>query len=83
MTRIALVVSDVDGTMVTKNKVLSWIAYCYVYFFRGTPLITQLFLVYYGLGTFRPYLEAVGLWSLFKDAWFCALFTFATPTSAV
>jgi polar amino acid transport system permease protein len=66
----------------TKNKVLSWIAYCYVYFFRGTPLITQLFLVYYGLGSFRPYLEAVGLWSLFKDAWFCALFTFTLNTAA-
>ena len=66
----------------TKNKVLSWIAYGYVYFFRGTPLITQLFLVYYGLGSFRPYLEAVGLWSLFKDAWFCALFTFTLNTAA-
>ena len=66
----------------TRNKVLSWIAYCYVSFFRGTPLITQLFLVYYGLGSFRPYLEAVGLWSLFKDAWFCALFTFTLNTAA-
>ncbi len=66
----------------TKNKVLSWIAYGYVYFFRGTPLITQLFLVYYGLGSFRPYLEAVGLWSMFKDAWFCALFTFTLNTAA-
>ncbi len=66
----------------TKNKVLSWIAYGYVYFFRGTPLIAQLFLVYYGLGSFRPYLEAIGLWSLFKDAWFCALFTFTLNTAA-
>jgi polar amino acid transport system permease protein len=66
----------------TKNKVVSWIAYAYVYFFRGTPLITQLFLVYYGLGSFRPYLEAVGLWSLFKDAWFCALLTFTLNTAA-
>ena len=66
----------------SKNKVLSWFAYGYVYFFRGTPLITQLFLVYYGLGSFRPYLEAVGLWSLFKDAWFCALFTFTLNTAA-
>ncbi|WP_426238338.1 ABC transporter permease [Pararhizobium sp. DWP1-1-3] len=66
----------------TKNKVLSWIAYGYVYFFRGTPLITQLFLVYYGLGSFRPYLEAAGLWSLFKEAWFCALFTFTLNTAA-
>lgn len=66
----------------TRNKVLSWIAYGYVYFFRGTPLIAQLFLVYYGLGSFRPYLEAIGLWSLFKDAWFCALFTFTLNTAA-
>lgn len=66
----------------SKNKALSWFAYGYVYFFRGTPLITQLFLVYYGLGSFRPYLEAVGLWSLFKDAWFCALFTFTLNTAA-
>ena len=66
----------------TKIKWISWIAYAYVYFFRGTPLITQLFLVYYGLGSFRPYLEAAGLWSLFKDAWFCALFTFTLNTAA-
>ncbi|KQY26797.1 ABC transporter permease [Rhizobium sp. Root482] len=66
----------------TKNKWLSAIAYGYVYFFRGTPLITQLFLVYYGFGSFRPYLEQVGLWTLFRDAWFCALFTFTLNTAA-
>ena len=37
-------------------------AYGYVYFFRGTPLIAQIFLVYYGSGSFRAELEAVGLW---------------------
>lgn len=66
----------------TKIKSISWIAYAYVYFFRGTPLITQLFLVYYGLGTFRPYLEAVGLWTFFRDAWFCAVLTFTLNTAA-
>ncbi|MDO9418974.1 ABC transporter permease [Pararhizobium sp.] len=66
----------------TKNKIISWFAYAYVYFFRGTPLIAQLFLVYYGFGSFRPYLEAVGLWSLFRDAWFCALLTFTLNTAA-
>lgn len=66
----------------TKNRFLSWIAYAYVYFFRGTPLITQLFLVYYGLGSFRPYLEAVGLWVFLRDAWFCALLTFTLNTAA-
>ena len=44
---------------------------CYVYFFRGTPLLVQTFLVYYGLGSFRPELEAVGLWSFFREAFYC------------
>lgn len=66
----------------SKNKVLSWIAYGYVYFFRGTPLIAQLFLIYYGFGTFRPQLEAIGLWGIFRDAWNCALFAFTLNTAA-
>ncbi len=66
----------------SKNKLSSWLAYAYVYFFRGTPLITQLFLVYYGLGSFRPQLETVGLWWFFRDAWNCALFTFTLNTAA-
>ncbi|MCA1443056.1 ABC transporter permease [Ensifer sp. IC4062] len=66
----------------SNNKIWSWLSYAYVYFFRGTPLITQLFLVYYGLGSFRPQLEAMGLWWFFRDAWNCALFTFTLNTAA-
>ena len=29
----------------SNNRVLNWLAYCYIYFFRGTPLLAQLFLV--------------------------------------
>ncbi|WP_457583377.1 ABC transporter permease [Ensifer canadensis] len=66
----------------SKNKFWSWLAYAYVYFFRGTPLIAQLFLIYYGLGSFRPQLESVGLWWFFREAWNCALFTFTLNTAA-
>ncbi|MEM5472405.1 ABC transporter permease [Hoeflea sp. AS60] len=66
----------------SSNRVLSWISYGYVYFFRGTPLIAQLFLIYYGFGTFRDQLEAVGLWVFFRDAWNCALFAFTLNTAA-
>ncbi|WP_430439289.1 ABC transporter permease [Shinella sp.] len=66
----------------SKNPVLSWIAYGYVYFFRGTPLLTQLFLVYYGLGSFSAELKAWGLWWFFRDAWNCALLTFTLNTAA-
>jgi polar amino acid transport system permease protein len=64
------------------NPVLGGIAYGYVYFFRGTPLLAQLFLIYYGFGTFRAELEAVGLWWFFRDAWNCALFAFTLNTAA-
>lgn len=66
----------------SQNRVLSWLGYAYVYFFRGTPLLAQTFLIYYGLGTFRPQLEAVGLWSFFREAWSCALFAFSLNTAA-
>ena len=54
----------------------------YMAFFRGTPLICQLFLVYYGAGQFRPFLDSIGLWGLFREAFFCAAFTFTLNTSA-
>lgn len=66
----------------SKNRILSGIAYVYVYLFRGTPLLAQVFLIYYGLGSFRPQLEAAGLWWFFKDAWNCAFFSFALNTAA-
>ncbi|MBU1564135.1 MAG: ABC transporter permease [Proteobacteria bacterium] len=53
----------------------------FVYFFRGTPLLVQMFLVYYGFGQFEAMRESV-LWPLFREAYFCALFTFALNTCA-
>ncbi len=64
------------------KPVLRRLAFAYVYFFRGTPLIAQLFLIYYGFGTFHKQLEAVGLWVFFRDAWNCALFAFTLNTAA-
>jgi len=64
------------------NRLLRAAAFAYGYFFRGTPLLAQVFLVYYGAGQFRAELEAVGLWTLFRDAFFCALFTFTLNTGA-
>ncbi|MFO1149179.1 MAG: ABC transporter permease subunit [Alsobacter sp.] len=64
------------------GPVSSRIALVYTTFFRGTPLLCQLFLVYYGAGQFRPQLEAVGLWTWFREAFFCAAFTFTLNTAA-
>ncbi len=66
----------------SKNRIASSLAYGYVYFFRGTPLIAQLFLIYYGLGSFREQMETLGLWGFFRDAWNCALFAFTLNTAA-
>jgi polar amino acid transport system permease protein len=67
---------------VSRNPVFSGLAYAYVYFFRGTPLLAQTFLIYYGLGQFRPQLEAVGLWWFFREAWYCGVFAFTLNTAA-
>ena len=53
----------------------------YVYFFRGTPLLVQMFIVYYGFGQFEA-IKASFLWPFFKEAWFCALFAFTLNTGA-
>jgi polar amino acid transport system permease protein len=66
----------------SKNKLLSRLAFAYVYAVRGTPLLAQTFLVYYGAGQFRPELQAAGLWWLFKDAFFCCVLTFTLNTAA-
>ncbi len=67
---------------ISHNPLASAPSFAYVYFFRGTPLIAQTFLVYYGAGTFRAELEAIGLWWFFRDAFNCVIFTFALNTSA-
>lgn len=66
----------------SSNRLLAGFAYGYVYFFRGTPLLAQTFLIYYGLGSFRPQLEAVGLWTFFREAWYCAILAFTLNTAA-
>jgi polar amino acid transport system permease protein len=66
----------------SKNRLLNGLAYVYVYVFRGTPILAQLFLIYYGLGGFRPQLQSVGLWWFFREAWFCGLFSLTLNTAA-
>jgi arginine/ornithine transport system permease protein len=53
----------------------------FTYIFRGTPLLVQLFVVYYGLAQFEWMRESV-LWPMFSSAWFCAMLAFAINTCA-
>jgi polar amino acid transport system permease protein len=64
------------------NPALRAVTFAYVYFFRGTPLLAQVFLIYYGSGQFRPFFQSIGLWWLFRDAFFCCLLAFTLNTGA-
>ena len=66
----------------SRNALVGAPAYAYSYFFRGTPLLAQVFLVYYGAGEFRDELEAVNLWWAFRDPFWCALIVFTLNTAA-
>ncbi len=77
-----LISIPVAASRLSKNPMLKALAYGYSYFFRGTPIIAQLFLVYYGAGQFVGFFRAVGLWWFFRDAFNCAVFAFALNTAA-
>lgn len=66
----------------SKNPVARPLSFAYVYFFRGTPLLAQTFLIYYGAGQFRPFLQDLGLWWFFREAFWCVLLAFSLNTSA-
>ncbi|HEY8384059.1 MAG TPA: ABC transporter permease [Microvirga sp.] len=61
---------------------LDWLARAYVFVFRGTPLLVQIFLIYYGLGQFRPVLQEWGLWGFFREAYWCAVLALTMNTAA-
>lgn len=54
---------------------------CFTFVVRGTPLLVQLFLLYYGLAQFEA-VRAGLLWPLLSSAWFCAVAAFAINTCA-
>ncbi len=63
-----------------KNKWISFLPKAYIYFFRGTPLIVQMFMIYHGMGQFELVHESF-LWVIFKEAYACALIAFALNTA--
>ena len=64
------------------NRFLRAFSGGYIYLFRGSPLLAQLFLLYYGVGSFREFWQDAGLWWFFRDAWNCALLAFTLNTAA-
>ena len=64
-----------------KNKILSSISYYYSYIFRGTPLLVQIFIIYFGLGQVE-WLRESFLWIIFKEPYSCAIIAFTLNTGA-
>ena len=65
-----------------KHPIFNGPIWGYTYFFRGTPLLVQVYLVYYGLAQFDFVRESF-LWDpILSKAWWCALITFSLNTSA-
>ncbi len=63
------------------KKYFKWPAYAYIFFFRGSPLLVQLFLIYYGLSQFE-FVRDSFLWPLFRQPLLCALLAFCLNTAA-
>ncbi|MBX2884063.1 MAG: ABC transporter permease [Granulosicoccus sp.] len=65
-----------------KSGLINTLVQSFVTLFRGTPLLVQIFLIYYGLGQFRPELQAMGLWGFFRDPYWCAILALTLNTAA-
>ena len=63
------------------NPLLDWSARGYVFVFRGTPLLVQIFLIYYGLGQF-PEVRQSFLWPFLRQPYWCALLALTLNTAA-
>ena len=64
-----------------KNILINKFAYGYSYVFRGTPLLVQIFIIYFGLGQIE-YLRSTILWVILKEPYWCAIIAFTLNTGA-
>jgi arginine/ornithine transport system permease protein len=66
---------------VSPNPWLSKPVFLYTYVMRGTPLLVQLYMIYFGLAQFEWMRESAA-WPLFRNAWFCTWLAFALNSTA-
>ncbi len=66
---------------VSENTITRTLPLFYTFFFRGTPLLVQLFLFYYGLAQFETVRESL-FWPYLREAYVCALIVFSLNTGA-
>lgn len=90
ITLLLLVISVASGFVLSvplavarasRNRWISGPVWLFTYVIRGTPLLVQLFIIYYGLPQFDALRESA-LWPLFRSPWFCAWLAFTLNTTA-
>lgn len=67
--------------MAGRKGPLRWLTKGYLTLFTGTPLLIQIFLIYYGPGQFESLRNGV-LWPLLSEPWFCAMLALALNSAA-
>ena len=90
ITLALLVLSTLIGTLLAIVTVLirigpyrwlRWSAIAYIYFFRGTPMLVQIFIIYHGAGQFE-FIRDSFLWPVFRSPFWCAIIAFSLNVGA-
>ncbi len=66
----------------SKYKILSFPINTFSFFFRGTPLLIQVYLLYFGMAQFTFIKQTPWIWGILKHAYWCALIAFTLNTCA-
>lgn len=77
----AIVALPIALARISKNWFISGVPFAFIFFFRGTPLLVQIFLVYYGASQFEAVRESF-LWPMLREPFWCAIIAFTLNTSA-
>jgi arginine/ornithine transport system permease protein len=65
----------------SKNRFVSWPVWMFTYIFRGTPLLVQLYMIYYGVALIEG-IQQTFWWAIFREAFYPCLIAFALNTAA-
>ena len=66
---------------ISNIPLLNWPALVYIYIFRGTPMLVQIFVIYYGLSQFQTIRDSF-LWIALREPFWCAIIAFSLNAGA-
>lgn len=86
LTAVALLVGCILSllmtvSLITQTPIIHWLSRGLITVFTGTPLLVQIFLIYYGPGQFEAIKESIA-WDWLSQPWFCAMIALALNTAA-